>query len=204
MRALFSEVDDYIAQIKDADLLAAIIFNGWAEPASFRAAVRQFVRLKGVDALVRMVDEQRRSDPLAFRHTELAILSQLLRSPFIAIKVAFISKNDKGLQEAEGVLEEMKKELVAAKPWDVVYRKFADLNPDTRERAENPFSVRTLICYQYDGVVSPSGFDILTYSVSKYLPPLEHLQQLFRAKQGTHVIRTAEGVYLYHIGGHPH
>ncbi len=70
-----------------------------------------------------------------------------------------------------------------------------------RDRAKDPRSVRTLICYLYDSTVSPSGFDIVTYRTAESLPP-EHLRELFRAKRGTHIFRAADGVYLYHIRSH--
>jgi hypothetical protein len=198
MRVWGDSVCDYIAKIKDSDLLAAIIFDGRAQTDSFRAAVSQFVRVKGVNALARLVVARQRSTPSAFGNSELAILRQLLTSPYMAVKVARISKDDMELHKAERVLENMKSELAGGKPWATVYAKFADQNPDMRDRAKDQSSHRTLICYLYDGVVSPTGFDLLTYSVREYLP-LEHLPELFRAKQGDHIIKTRDGVYLYHI-----
>src|SRR5258708_3576744 len=77
--------------------------------------------------------------------------------------------------------------------------KCADLHLDLRDRAKDPWSTRTLVSYLYDGTVSPGGFDILDYYTPEDLP-LEHLRELFRAKRGTHILRAAGGVYLYHIG----
>jgi hypothetical protein len=193
-------VADYIAKIENPDLLAAIIFDTRAQPDSFRASVGQFVRIKGVAALARLVTDKRKSASSTFsNHPELAILSQLLTSPYMAIKVAHISKDDMDLHKARSVLDQMKSELVAGKPWAATYGKFAGLNPNMRERAKNPSSVSTLICYRYDGIVSPTGFDISIYGIGAYLPPLEHLRQLFQAKRGTHIIGSKDGVFLYHI-----
>jgi hypothetical protein len=202
MRVWSESVNGFVEKIENPDLLAAIIFDGRAQADSFRAAVRKFVRIKGVDALARLVTEKRKSAPSAFGNSELAILSQLLTSPYMAIEVVHISKDDMELRQAGGVLEEMKSELIKGNPWAAVYRKFSDLYPNIHDRAKDPSSHRTVICYQYDGVVSPTGFDIQYYLVTNTLPPLEHLQELFRAKQGTHVIGTPDGIYLYHIGSY--
>ena len=47
LRVIGSEVGDYIAQIQDADLLAALIFNSRAEADCVREAIRQLIILKG-------------------------------------------------------------------------------------------------------------------------------------------------------------
>jgi hypothetical protein len=89
-------------------------------------------------------------------------------------------------------------ELAAGRKWKDVYEKFSDANPDMRYRAKNPKSVRTLVGYRFDGVVSPCGFDIMSFTMVQFFPQA-HLKELFRAKQGHHVIETSDAVYLYYI-----
>ncbi len=201
MRVWGSSVGDYISGIEDAELLAALIFHHRAQPDCFQAAVRQLVKLEGVGHLADLLAERRKTEPSAFTKSELAVLTQLLRSAYVAIKVAHIATEDMEPGKAESVLREMRAELEAGNPWPAAYRKFADLNPDVRDRAKNPKSIRTLICYLYDGVVSPSGFDILGYHMAERLP-LEHLRELFRVKRGAHIFKADDGVYLYHIERH--
>jgi len=121
----------------------------------------------------------------------LAVLTQLLRSPYVAIKVARIAQENMPLEEAEIALRQMRMELEAGKTWVNAYGKFANLHP-------NPKSGGTIVSYLYDAIVSPAGFDILNYRTTENLP-VEHLQELFRIKRGTHILKAAGGVYLYHI-----
>jgi hypothetical protein len=198
LRVLGSEVVDYISRIEDADLLAALIFDRRAQADTFRAAVSRLSELKGVGHLARLLADKRQTEPAAFTHSELAVLSQLLRSPYVGIKVARVLPEDMEPEKAESALQALKKDLQAGMSWADAYRKHADLHPDLRARAENPRSTRTLVCYHCDGSVSPDGFDIRTYWTRESLP-LEHLRELFRAKGGTHIFKGAGGVYLYHV-----
>jgi hypothetical protein len=198
MRVWGSAVGDYISQVEDADLLAALIFDSRAQFDSFHAAVSRLCTLKGVGQVARLLADKRKTEPMAFSRSELAVLSQLLRSPYVGIKVARIAPEDIEPDKAESALQAMRKDLQEGMSWADAYRKHSDLHPDMRDRATNPKSVRTLICYLYDSTVSPDGFDILTYSTGDSLP-LEHLRQLFRAKRGTRIFKGAGGVYLYHI-----
>ena len=198
LRAIGDAVEDYIAEISDADLLAALIFDPHVEPASFQAAVRRVVRLKGLDHLSRLLADRRKISPRAFVHSDLAVLSQLLRQPYVAIKVARLAPDDMEPDKAEQVFREMKAQLEDGTTWADAYGKFSKMNPDTRARAKDPKSICTLICYLYDGIVSPDGFDILTYSISENLP-LDHVRALFPAKRGVSVVRGSDGVYLYQV-----
>jgi hypothetical protein len=191
-------VSHYFVGITNADLLAAVMFDNQTEADSFHAAASRLTELKGAGCVSRLLADTRKAQPAAFTRSELAVLAQLLRSPYVAIQVARIAPEDMPPDKAEAVLRQMSLELEAGKAWADTYRKFSDLHPDMRDRAKDPNSVRTLICYLYDSTVSPSGFDILAYRTAEDLP-LEHLRELFRAKGGTHVLRAAGGVYLYHI-----
>lgn len=198
LRVLGSEVGDYISQIQDADLLAALIFDSRAQTDTLHAAVSRLITLKGVGHISHLLAEKRKTEPTALARSELAVLSQLLHSPYAAIKVARIAPEDMEPDKAESALQAMRTDLQAGMSWADAYRKHSDLHPDMRERAKNQKSVRTLICYLYDSTVSPIGFDILTYRAAESLPP-GHLREVFLAKRGTHIFRAAGGVYLYHI-----
>ncbi|MBX7246456.1 MAG: hypothetical protein K1X53_13245 [Candidatus Sumerlaeaceae bacterium] len=198
LRVIGSEVGDYISEIQDADLLAALMFDYRSQPDTFHAAVSRLITLKGVDHVSRILAERRKTEPGAFTRSELAVLSQLVRAPYIAVQVARIAPEDMPTEKADTALQAMRTDLQAGASWADAYRKHSDLHPDMRDRAKDPKSVRTLVCYLYDSTVSPSGFDIVTYSIAESLP-LEHLRELFRAKRGTHIFRAADGVYLYHV-----
>lgn len=198
LRSLGDSVGDYIYRIKNAELLAAIIFDYRTEKNSFHAAASRLINLKGISHVSHLLAERRKADPSAFSNSELAVLAELMRSPYITIQVARITPEDMPPDKAELVLRQMSKELDAGTPWARVYEKFADLNPDLRDRKTNPNSIRTLIGYLHDGTFSPTGFDILTYRTAENLP-LEHLRELFGVQRGRLIMRSAGGVYLYHI-----
>jgi hypothetical protein len=200
LRVIGSEVGDYITQIQDADLLAALIFNSRAEADCVREAIRQLIVLKGPGHVARLFAENQKADPAALERTELAIPLQLLQSPYVSVKVARIAREDMDPGRACTVLANMSTELRAGKAWSFVYGKFAEQNPDMSDRAKDPKSTRTLISYLYDAVVSRAGFDILNSRVLQNVPP-EHLREVFRAKHGTLVLKSAGGVYLYRIEG---
>jgi len=198
LRVIGSEVGDYISEIQDADLLAALMFDHRSRADTFHAAVSRLITLKGVGHVYRILVERRKSDPDAFARSELAVLSQFIRAPYVAVQVARIAPEDMPPDTAETALQAMRADLQDGAPWADAYRKHSDLHPDMRDRAKDPGRVRTLVCYLYDGTVSPNGFDIVTYRTAESLPA-EHLRELFRAKRGTHIFRAADGVYLYHV-----
>src|SRR5262245_48723230 len=90
LRVIGSQVGDYISQIQDAELLAALIFNSWAEADCVREAIRQLIVVKGPGYVARALAEKQKTDPAALERTELAIPLQLLQSPFVSVKVARI------------------------------------------------------------------------------------------------------------------
>jgi hypothetical protein len=90
--------------------------------------------------------------------------------------------NDMESKKAVSVLRNMGAELVAGRTWKIVYAKFSSNH----------------LCYKFDGVVSPYGFDIKNYTMVITFPR-SHLKELFHAKSGFHVIETSDAVYLYYI-----
>ncbi|MBA4366008.1 MAG: hypothetical protein C0403_00005 [Desulfobacterium sp.] len=198
MRVIGSEARDYIHEIDNEDLLTELIFDYRSQADTFHAAVSKLISLKGMGYISRLLRDRRKKDPNAFSRSELAILIQLLQSTYVSIQVARITNKDMPLNNAESVLRKMSKKLDEGMQWKEAYRHFSEMHPDLRDRAKNPKSIRTLICYLFDSTVSPIGFDILTYSTVNDLP-MKHLKELFRVKHGTHVFRDIEGVYLYHI-----
>jgi len=198
LRTIGSEVGDYIWEIQNPDLLATLMFDNRSQPETFRAAASRLISVKGVGHVSGLLAEKRKTEPDAFARSEFAVLSQLLRSPYIAVQVARFLPEDMKPDKAETALQAMRTDLLAGMSWADAYRKHSDLHPDMRDRAKDPKSVRTLLCHLYDSTVSPTGFDIVTYRTAENLPT-EHLRELFRAKRGTHIFKTADGVYLYHI-----
>jgi hypothetical protein len=198
LRVIGSDVGDYISEIRDADLLAALMFDWHVQSETFHAAASRLITLKGVGYVSGLMAEWRKAHPNEFPRSDLAVLAQLLRSPYITVQVARIAPEDMQIDKAESALQAMQTDLQAGMAWSDAYRKHSDRHPDMRDRARNPNSVRTLVCYLYDSTVAPSGFDIVTYSMAESLP-LEHLRELFRLKRGTHILRASDGVYLYHI-----
>jgi len=194
LRVFGSEVSDYISEIQDADLLAALMFDYRAQADTFHAAASRLITLKGVGYVARLLAERRQTEPGAFERSELAVLSQLVHSPYIAVQVASIASEDMPPDKAERVLRAMQTDLAAGVSWADAYRKQSNAHPDTRDLQ----SGGTLVHYLYDSTVSPGGFDIVIYGTAERLPA-QHLRELFRVKRGTHILKAGDGVYLYHI-----
>jgi hypothetical protein len=196
LRVIGSEVGDYIWEIQNPDLLATLMFDYRAQADTIHAAASRLITLKGVGYVSRLLAQQRKAEPDAFTRSELAVLSQLLHAPYITIQVAHIARKDLPTDQAESALQAMRTDLQAGMPWADAYRKHSNLHPESRAKAARGGGA--LIGYLYDGTVSESGFDILTYSTAGSLPA-EHLRELFRTKRGTQIYRGTDGVYLYHV-----
>jgi len=198
LKEIGSDVRDYISKIESIDLLTALIFDQRSKADTFHAAVTRLITLKELDYVSDILRNKRKIDPVEFSRPEISVLAQLLQSPYISIQVSRIRNEDMAPEKAEPVLRKMGEKLNQGMKWDDAYRIYAEMYPDLKDRAINPRSIRTLICYLFDGTVSSIGFDIIQYCTVKDLP-LEHLHKLFRAKHGTHIYRGVDGVYLYHI-----
>ncbi len=194
MRVIGCDVGDYISEIKNPDLLAALLLDYRSQPETLHDAATQLITLKGTDYVAHLLASHH---PQSDR-PELAVLAELLRSPYAAIQVARITEDDMDQPAAERALQAMCADLEAGSTWADACKKTADKYPDLKDRAKNPNSFRTLVSYLYDGVVSPDGFDILTYTVATDLPP-QLLEAVFHFGRGTHVLKTSKAVYLFHI-----
>lgn len=197
MRAWGDAVSDYISRITDTDLLKALVFDPCADDACFRAAVRRLLEVSGVGEMRATVAERRQADPIAFSRIELATLTQLLNSSYARIMVAHVGKKDVVKELAEKVLSGLKSELVAGHPWAQAYQRAADQLLDTR-RAQAEGGWRTYLCYEYDGLIAATGFDLLDYRISDRLRP-DHIRILFEAKRGVHLLETEDGYWLYYV-----
>ena len=121
MRVWGSAVEDYISKLEDVDLLAALIFDFHSQSETFHAALSRLITLRDVSYVSRLLADKRKVEPSWFARSELAVLAQLLRSPYIAIEVARIAPEDMPPEKAELVLRQMSAELKAGKTWTEAY-----------------------------------------------------------------------------------
>jgi hypothetical protein len=196
MRAWGGAVCDYLSRITDTDLLQALAFDPWADDACFYASVRRLLEVRGVRDLRAVVAEKRLADPDAFVRPELATLVQLLTASYARIQVARLDKKDAARELADQVLRGLQSALVAGQPWAAAYRSAADQLLDTR-RTQAEGGWRTFLCYAYDGLVAPTGFDLLDRRISSRLSP-DHIQKIFEARGGAHRLETDDAWWLYH------
>src|SRR5687767_14209032 len=66
LRVIGEEVGDYIAEIQDVDLLAALMFDYRAQAETFHAAASRLITLKGVAHVSRILAERRKTERGAF------------------------------------------------------------------------------------------------------------------------------------------
>lgn len=197
MRALGEEVGDYISRVTDPDLLEALLFDVRADSVCVRSAARRLLELQGVKHLRVVLADRRKTNPADFTGSELATLTQLLASPYVRVHVASLDKKDATKEAAEKALAGLKADLAAGVPWQRAYLAAADLLPDKERSAKEGGGWRTFLCYRYDGLISPTGFDILHRQISEQLPP-DHIGKLFEAKNGVHRLETPEAYWLYY------
>jgi hypothetical protein len=198
LRAWGDSVDDYISKITNVELLKALVFDNRADPPCFRAAVRRMLEISGVKGVRAILAARRSTHAADFdSRPELATLAQLLASPYVRVKVAFLDRNDVPADAAEQSLRGLEADLTAGVPWQRAYAKAANQVLDKERSRKEGGGWRTFLCYQYDGLVSPTGFDPLTYRISDRLKP-DHIRRLFEAKGGTRRFVTPTGFWLYH------
>lgn len=189
----------YISRIKNTDLLYAMLFDPQADSVCFHATSRQLLELVGVRELRATLATRRKNDSKGYFGKEATVLSQLLNFSYAKIKVACLQKKDVEKDLAVQVLRDLKSDLSDGRTWDTAYRRAADRLLD-KKRSEKEGGSRTFLCYKYAGLISPSGFDILSYSISDELLP-EHIQKVFAAKGAVRLLETNDAYWLYHCEG---
>jgi hypothetical protein len=197
LRHFGSVVGDYISGINDDDLLQALIFDSQADARCIRAAARRLLELRGIKRVREIMADRRKVKPGDFESTELATLAQLLTSPYVRVRLATLDKKNVSKEAAEKTLTGLKANLDARMSWEKAYEKAADALSD-KAGSEREGGSRTFLCYRYDGLISPTGFDLLDRSISIELPP-EHVRKLFDAKIGVHRLDTDERYWLYFV-----
>ncbi len=197
MRAPGSAVEDYIARINDDELLKALLFDIHADTDCVRWVCYRLIELRGVKAVRDMLADRRKSHPADFQQKELATLVQLLASPYARIRVASLNKKDVSKDAGEKVLEGLRADLSAGIAWGTAYGKASDLLPDEARTRKEGHRI-TLLCYQYDGLVSPTGFDLWTRFICDRLDP-EHIRKLFEVKDHVQRHETATTYWIYFV-----
>jgi hypothetical protein len=193
-----ASVEDYVSRISNGELLRALLFDPRANTACVRACARRLLELRGVTEVRAMLAERRRTNPGDFAGTELATLNQLLTSPYVRIRVASIEKKDVPKEAADKALAALQADLAEGVPWQQAYRTAADLLFDKERSRKEGGGWRTFLCYRYEGLVSPTGFDLLNRRISDQLDA-GHVRKLFEAKRNVHRLETADAWWLYYV-----
>jgi hypothetical protein len=191
-------VGDYVSRISDEQLLTALLFDPRADAACVRSASRRLLELRGVKHVRAMLADRRKTNAADFAGTELATLTQILASPYARVRVASLDKKDATKEMAEKALAGLKADLAAGVTWQRAYRAAADILFDKERSQKEGGGWRTFLCYRYDGLISPTGFDLFDRRISEQLHP-DHIGKLFEAKGGVQRLETADAYWLYYI-----
>jgi hypothetical protein len=191
-------VGDYVSRMTDEELLKALLFDPRADAACVRSAARRLLELRGVRHVRAMLADRRKTNAADSAGTELATLTQLLASPYARVRVASLDKKDATKEVAEKALAVLKADLAAGVAWDRAYRAAADLLFDKERSQKEGGGWRTFLCYRYDGLISPTGFDLLDRRISGQLPS-NHIDKLFEGKGGVHHLETADAYWMYYV-----
>jgi len=191
-------VGDYIGRVNDPDLLKALLFDSRADDTCVRAATRRFLELRGVKQLRETFAERRRTNPGDFERNELATLGQLLMSPYARVHVASLERKDASKEAAEKALTHLQRDLASGATWSRAYEASAEDVFDKERSRKEGGGWRTFLCYRYEGLISPIGFDLLDRRISRDLPS-GHVEKLFKAKGAVHRFETADAYWLYYV-----
>lgn len=205
MRMFGECVGDYLFETPDPDLLRAVIVEPRTSDETLHAALRESLKAHGFAWTAAVLDDARARQPDLFRRTAVAELSVHLASPCLRLKIARFDKlRPVPLDRAWQVLRTMRDDLRAGIGWQAAYAMASEaLRDDSRHEPGEAFRGPTHLTYAFDGGATPDyadpigGFDLRTYQYASI--PASHLEALFAAKGGTHLIDTEPAVWLYHV-----
>jgi hypothetical protein len=205
MRMFGECVGDYLFETPGADLLRAVILEPRTGDDTLRAALRESLRVHGFAWTVAVLDDAATRNPDLLRRTAVADLPVHLASPCLRLKIARFDKHRPvPLDRAWQVLRTMRDGLRARVGWQAAYATASEaLRDDSGHEPGEAFHGPTHLNYAFDGGATPEyvdpigGFDLRTYQYASI--PAGHLERLFAAKGGTHLIDTEPAVWLYHV-----
>lgn len=205
MRVFGEFVGDFFYHTCDPDLLTAAVLDPSITDESLREALRQSLRLCGFAWTAALVADAVRQRPELGSRQPFARVWAALRSPCLRLKIARFDKDRPvPLDFARNVLHRLHDELAAGASWAAAYGRASEAmrNTDSNPLHE-PFYGHTHLSYAFDGGATPDykdpigGFDLRKYEYATV--PDGHLEVVFAAKGGTHLIDAGPALWLYHV-----
>lgn len=200
MRVVGEFVGDFFYEICDADLLTAAVLD----PRITDESLRQSLRLCGFAWTAALVTDAVRRRPDLGSRRPFARVWEALRSPCLRLKIARFDKDRPvPIDEARRVMGAMRQDLLAGKGWKDSYRRASDQMLNQDDIRSGSKCVGTHLNYAFNGGATPDykdpigGFDLRTYEYATV--PDGHLEVIFTAKGGTHLIDAGPALWLYHV-----
>jgi hypothetical protein len=204
MQCVGEFVGDFFYDTRDPDLLTAAVLDPRITDESLREALRQSLRLCGFAWTAALVTDAVRQRPDIRSRQPLVRVWEALRSPCLRLKIARFDKDRPvPLDEARRVIGAMRQDLLAGKGWKDSYRRASDQMLNQDDIRSGSKCVGTHLNYAFDGGATPGyqdpidGFDLRTYEYASV--PDGHLEVVFAAKGGTHLIDAGPALWLYHV-----
>jgi hypothetical protein len=198
-------VEHYIRDIRDPALLDALVLDPRTDEVALAASLRQMLWTRGLATTAAfLADALTRRPDLAGRQSVAAVRSAL-RSPCVLLKIARFNKDRPvPLAQAREVVRGMHGELLSGAGWAAALNRGQDaLRDEAYHRPGQAFFGPTHLSYAFDGSATPDYRDFiggLDLRTDEYAPvPPGHLEVVFQARGGTHVLETEAAIWLYHV-----
>jgi hypothetical protein len=198
-------LEDYIHDIQAPELLDALVLDPRTDEVALAAALRRMLRTRGLARTADFLSAASARQPDLARRPAFAAVGSGLRSRCVLIKIARFSKDRPvPLARAREVIRAMQSELLSGIAWKSALNRAQDaLRDETKHRPGQPFWGPTHLSYAFDGRATPEYRDLIDgqdLGTDRYAAvPAGHLEVVFEARGGTHLVETGAAIWLYHV-----
>lgn len=190
-------VDDYLHRHPNADLLEALILDPRTSDDTLRAALRASLAQIGLGFVCRVLGIAKGAT--SHIHTRVGVpeLMAKLRQPCLRLQIARFDKDRPiPLDQARATVDAMQESLQLGRSWHYAYEVASTI------MRMDPNGPGTHLNYAYVGSATEHYQNLFGIDLRKheYAPiPDGHLEIVFSAQGGTHVIETDRAIWLYHV-----
>jgi hypothetical protein len=198
-------VSHYIYEIHNPDLLEALVLEPRSGDDTLLASLKQLLRCAGIARTAAFVADAERTHPHLLNRPTFVEYRDGLRMPNVRLKIARFDKDRPvPLERAWQVITAMQADLRWGKDWKAAYATASEaLRDESHHKPGEEFHGPTHLSYALDGMAAPNykdllnGVDLRAYEYATV--PDGHLNVIFQAKGGTHILETDKAIWLYHV-----
>jgi hypothetical protein len=196
--------EDYVDKINNDELLKAILLHPRADDRLFHCAMWKVLTTRKLSESAQFTSELLAQRPKLVEREWLAEVVCALRSPCVLLKIAQFDKDRPvPLARAREVVRAMHGDLLSGTGWKSALNRGQDaLRDEAHHKPGEAFFGPTHLSYAFDGSATPDYRDFIgrrDLRTDEYAPvPPGHLEVVFQARGGTHLLETEAAIWLYH------